>query len=77
VNEYVEYGASPRAAIALVRAAKAHAFIAGEPNVRRADIEAVFPLALVHRVILNFKGEAEGISVSDLLRDVWEKTVIV
>jgi MoxR-like ATPase len=77
VNEYVEYGASPRAAIALVRAAKAHAFLAGEPNVRRADIEAVFPLALVHRVILNFKGEAEGIVVSDLLRDVWKKTVIV
>ncbi len=77
VNEYVEYGASPRAAIALVRAAKAHAFLAGEPNVRRADIEAVFPLALVHRVILNFKGEAEGISVSDLLREVWEKTVVV
>jgi MoxR-like ATPase len=77
VNEYVEYGASPRAAIALVRAAKTHAFLAGEPNVRRADIETVFPLALVHRVILNFKGEAEGIVVSDLLRDVWEKTVIV
>lgn len=77
VNEYVEYGASPRAAIALVRTAKTHAFLAGEPNVRRADIETVFPLALVHRVILNFKGEAEGIVVSDLLRDVWEKTVIV
>ncbi len=77
VNEYVEYGASPRAAIALVRAAKAYAFLAGEPNVRRADIEAVFPLALVHRVILNFKGEAEGIAVSDLLREVWEKTAVV
>jgi MoxR-like ATPase len=77
VSKYVEYGASPRAAIALIRGAKAHAFLAGEPNVRRVDIEAVFLPALVHRVILNFRGEAEGIAVTDLLREVWEKTAVV
>lgn len=77
VSEYVEYGASPRAAIALIRGAKAHAFLAGEPNVRRVDIEAVFLPSLVHRVILNFKGEADGIAVRDLLQEIWETTGVV
>lgn len=77
VREYVEYGASPRAAIALIRAAKAHAFLAGQPNVRRVDIEAVFLPALMHRVILNFKGEAEGIVIRDLLHEIWETIEVV
>lgn len=77
VREYVEYGASPRAAIALIRAAKAHAFLAGQPNVRRVDIEAVFLPALMHRVILNFKGEAEGIVIQDLLHEIWETIEVV
>ena len=77
VRQFVEYGASPRAAIALILGAKAHAFLAGEANVRRADIEAVFHPALVHRVILNFKGEAEGIEVSDLLAEVWKEIAVV
>ena len=77
VTQFVEYGASPRAAIALILGAKAHAFLAGEANVRLADIEAVFRPALVHRVILNFKGEAEGIEVSDLLAEVWKQTAVI
>ena len=74
VKEYVEYGGSPRAAIALVIGAKAHAFLAGEVNVRREDIEAVFKAALTHRLVLNFRGEAEGISSDSLLDEVWNKT---
>jgi len=77
VKEFVEYGASPRAAIALIRAAKGHAFLAGEPNVRRADIEAVFLPSLVHRVILNFRGEAEGIPITTLLHEIWDATAVV
>ncbi|UCF09979.1 MAG: AAA family ATPase [Candidatus Bipolaricaulota bacterium] len=76
VRDFVEYGASPRAAIALVRAAKAHAFLAGEGGVRRADIEAVFPMALQHRMILNFRGEAEGVSTASLLDEVWSTTKV-
>jgi MoxR-like ATPase len=74
VRDFVEYGASPRAAIALVRASKAHAFLEGEPGVRRADIEAVFKMALQHRMILNFRGEAEGVSTASLLDEVWSST---
>jgi MoxR-like ATPase len=76
VKEFVEYGASPRATIALIMGAKAHAFLFGESNVRRADIEAVFHPSLVHRVILNFKGEAEGIEMETLLREVWNQTKV-
>ncbi len=74
VREYVEYGGSPRAAIALVMGAKAHAFLSGAVNVRREDIEAVFHPALAHRLVLNFRGEAEGISPETLLTEVWNKT---
>lgn len=76
VKEFVEYGASPRATIALLMGAKAHAFLAGEPNVRRTDIEAVFLPSLVHRVILNFKGEAEGVGMETLLEEVWKQTEV-
>jgi len=74
IKEYVEYGGSPRAAIALVMGAKAHAFLAGEVNVRRDDIQAVFQAALTHRLVLNFRGEAEGVSSDSLLDQVWKKT---
>jgi MoxR-like ATPase len=74
IRDYVEYGASPRGALALIRAAQAMAFLQGEGSVRHADIEAVFSEALQHRLILNFRGEAEGVSISSLLDDVWQAT---
>ena len=77
VRSFVEYGASPRAAVACILGAKAHALLAGEPNVRTVDIEAVFPLAFAHRVILSFRGEAEGISVPPLLARVWKETAVL
>ena len=76
VRDFVEYGASPRGAVALIKAAKAQAFLMGQASVRRADIEAVFTEALQHRIILNFRGEAEGIGVAGLLEDVWRATDI-
>jgi len=77
VRDYVEYGASPRAAIALIAGAKAHAFLEGEPNVRHADIQAVFHMALAHRLVLNFRGEAEGIAGAELLDEVWDRVAVV
>jgi len=72
IREYVEYGASPRAALALTMGSKANAFLAGEVNVRREDIRDLFHGALAHRLVLNFKGEAEGIPVDELLDSIWE-----
>jgi MoxR-like ATPase len=73
IREYVEYGGSPRAALALISGAKANAFLSGEVNVRREDIQDLFHAALTHRLVLNFKGEAEGITTDELLDDVWEQ----
>ncbi|MFB6285032.1 MAG: AAA family ATPase [Candidatus Bipolaricaulia bacterium] len=70
VRDYVSYGASPRAAIALLWGAKANAFLDGEPNTRLRDINAVVEPALRHRIIRNFRGEAEGVMVDSILHQV-------
>lgn len=77
VRSYVEVGASPRGASALILAAKARALFAGAPNVRRADLQAAFRPALQHRVLLNFRGEADGVTVSSLLDEVWKETPLL
>ncbi|MEW5827034.1 MAG: AAA family ATPase [Candidatus Bipolaricaulota bacterium] len=76
VRDFVEYGASPRAAIAVVLAAKAHAFLSGRVHVAPDDIAAVFPAALQHRLILNFRGEAEGMSPRTVLDAVWKSVSV-
>jgi MoxR-like ATPase len=76
VREYVEYGASPRAGLSLISGAKAHAFLSGEVNVRLEDLQAVFYPSLNHRIILNFKGEAAGITPEEVLAEVWKKVDI-
>lgn len=73
VREFVEYGASPRAAIAMILAAKANALLEGEAHVRPTDIQRVFHSVLIHRLILNFKGEAEGVSISSILDEIWKR----
>jgi len=62
VREYVRYGGSPRGAQALVTAGKIYALLDGRFNVAIDDIRAVALPSLRHRVILNFEGEAEGIT---------------
>lgn len=73
VKKYVAYGASPRAGISLVAGAKAHAFLHGANNVRTEDLHTVFPMALNHRVLLNFKAQSEGISVDQILDQVLDQ----
>ena len=58
---WVEYGASPRASIALDRCARAHAWLAGRDFVAPEDIQSMAHDVLRHRIILNFEAEAEGI----------------
>ena len=62
VRQYVRYGGSPRGAQALVTAGKILALMDGRFNVSVDDVRAAALPALRHRVILNFEGEAEGIS---------------
>jgi MoxR-like ATPase len=70
VREYVRYGGSPRGAQALVTAGKIFALLDGRSNVSADDIrEAAMP-ALRHRLILNFEGEAEGITPEAVVRTI-------
>ena len=74
VKAYVRYGASPRGAQAMVLGAKIHALLDGRFNVSYADVQAIAPPALRHRVILNFEGEAEGISTDSVVRAIIAET---
>jgi MoxR-like ATPase len=69
-RDYVRFGASPRGAIAMVRAAKVNALIEGRFNVSYEDIRLVAPAALRHRIILNFEADAEGVTSDTLLNEL-------
>jgi MoxR-like ATPase len=69
-KKYVRYGASPRGAQALILSGKIHALLDGRYNVSFKDIaDSVLP-GLRHRLILNFEGEAEGITSNTILQDL-------
>ena len=74
VKRYVRYGASPRGAQVLIMGSKVRALLAGRFNVGFDDIAAVALPGLRHRVILNFEGEAEGISTDKVVDDVVART---
>jgi MoxR-like ATPase len=73
----VRYGASPRAAQAIILAAKIHAVLAGRVNVSFDDVRRVILPALRHRLILNYEAEAKGLTpdrvVAELLAAVHEQ----
>jgi MoxR-like ATPase len=66
------YGASPRASIALVRAARATAFLEGRGYVTPHDVKRVGLDVLRHRVITTYEAEAEGLTSVDVLRRVFD-----
>jgi MoxR-like ATPase len=67
-NEFLEWGAGPRASQALVLAGKCHALMAGKFAPDIEDIQAVATEVLRHRIVRNFRAEAEGHSVEDIIR---------
>ncbi|GAB3032213.1 AAA family ATPase [Bowmanella dokdonensis] len=69
---WIEYGASPRATIALDRCARAHAWLSGRDFVGPDDIQAVFHNVLRHRLLLSYDAEAEGISCNQVLDRILE-----
>ena len=73
VRQYVRYGGSPRGAQALVTAGKILALMDGRFNVSVDDVRAAALPALRHRVILNFEGEAEGITSEAIVRVVLDE----
>lgn len=69
-KNYVRYGASPRGAQALILAGKIHALLDGRFHVSREDVEHAALAALRHRIILNFEGEAEGITTDQIITEI-------
>ncbi|AUD00638.1 AAA family ATPase [Spirosoma pollinicola] len=67
-NLYLEWGAGPRASQALILAAKCNALLNGKYSPDIEDVRAVAMPILRHRVVRNFKAEAEGISVEQLIK---------
>ena len=63
----MNWGAGPRAGQAIILAAKARALVHQRLAVIPQDIEQVIPAALRHRILINFKAEAEGITTDNLI----------
>jgi MoxR-like ATPase len=74
VNQFLRVGASPRAAQAITLAAKVRALLDGRFHVSFGDIKEVVIPAMRHRVILNFEGEAEGITTDMVIEKVIAET---
>lgn len=70
VKEWVRWGAGPRAGQAIILAAKARALLGSRFAVTLPDVKAVAPAALRHRILINFKGEAERIDSDAVTREL-------
>ncbi|MCU0856910.1 MAG: MoxR family ATPase [Pontiellaceae bacterium] len=68
IKDYLRYGASPRATIALTIGARAHAFLQGRGYVTPQDVKSIAPDILRHRIIISYEAEAEELT-SELLID--------
>ncbi|HXC53427.1 MAG TPA: MoxR family ATPase, partial [Candidatus Limnocylindrales bacterium] len=72
----IEYGASPRASLWLLRGARAHAFLQGRTYVTPHDVKSLAPDVLRHRVSLTYEAEAEGRSTDQVIARILD-TVLV
>jgi MoxR-like ATPase len=71
-NPYIREGASPRAAQALIRTARARAFMEGRLNVAFEDVKSVVYPVLRHRIILSFDAISEGVDADTVIRQIVE-----
>jgi MoxR-like ATPase len=74
ISEFIRYGASPRAAIAIAEAARGAALIDGRPGVGFADIENVAHWALHHRIITDYRARAEKITTLEIVSRIMKQT---
>jgi MoxR-like ATPase len=73
VKEWVRWGAGPRAGQALILTAKARALLHGRFSVTLKDLQTMAEPVLRHRILINFKGEAERITSGEVARGLLEK----
>jgi len=72
IAEYLEYGASPRASINLYKAAKAGAYLRGNDFVTPLDVADTVKGVLRHRMVLNYRAEAAGVTPDDLIGTIMQ-----
>lgn len=70
INQYVNWGAGPRASQFLILGAKCHAAISGKYSPDIADVQAVAEAILRHRIVRNYRAEAEGLSVEKIIQNL-------
>ncbi len=73
-TEHIEYGASPRASIGLILAAKARALIKGRNYVSAEDIDTMAYPVLRHRIMLTFESERKGITTDQVIKELLTRT---
>jgi MoxR-like ATPase len=76
LGKYIQWGASPRAGISLFIGAKADAVLNGQMFIKPQNVKNVALSALSHRIILNYRGEAEGIVTGDVIKEIISKVGI-
>lgn len=70
LDEYIRYGASPRASIYLVRAARTYALIQGRYFVKPDDVKSIVFDVLRHRIILTYEAEADSVTSDDIIKKI-------
>lgn len=75
-KEFIEFGASPRASIGLVLAAKARALMQGRAHVSEEDIRLMAYPVLRHRIILNFEAERKGLTTDKVIEHLLKKVKV-
>ncbi len=70
VKNYIEWGAGPRASQYMIMAAKCHAAINGKYSPDIEDVKAIAKPILMHRIVKNYKAEAEGITVEKIIESI-------
>jgi MoxR-like ATPase len=68
LDRFIEFGASPRASLALYRCARVRALLEGRPFVLPDDVKAAAPSVLRHRIVLSYEAEAEGLCQDEIVR---------
>ena len=76
IQEYIQFGASPRVSIDMFKAVKAMAFLRGKDFVTPIDVAYIAKELMRHRVVLSYEAEAEGISSDEIIQKVLETVAI-
>ncbi len=76
LSEYIDWGCTPRASINLALAGRANALYNGRHYVTPEDIREVIKDVFIHRIILNYEGEAQGIEIEDVINNIVDRVPV-